>query len=156
MTRIHQILGVTCTYPENWQLTEDRENDRLVSFTIQSPKTAFMSVFVSPTPGQASQLVTEMTELLCSEYDEVEVSELDEASLDVPGLPEDVEAAELNFYYLDVIVTARLIAFSEENRTVLVQCQAEDREFDSLQMVFKAMLVSMLMAAKEKTSPDLG
>jgi hypothetical protein len=115
-----------------------------------------MSVFVSPTPGQASQLVSEMTELLRTEYDEVEVSELDQQGLGILEIQEDFAGAELNFYYLDVIVTARLIAFTNDDRTVLVQCQAEDREFDSLEMVFKAMLVSMLTRGKEKTSPNLG
>jgi hypothetical protein len=115
-----------------------------------------MSVFVSPTPGQGSQLVSEMIELLRAEYDEVEVSELDEDTSSLPGIQADFHGAEMNFYYLDVIVTARLIAFTHDHRTVLVQCQAEDREFDSLDLVFKAMLVSMFSTRKEKASPNLG
>jgi hypothetical protein len=156
VTRIHQVRGIACTYPESWQLSENEENNRLASFTIQSPNTAFMSVYVSPEPGQVQQLMRELTELLSSEYDEVESSTLAPETLGLENVADDLEVIDLNFYYLDLLVTARLVAFTEGNRTVLVQCQAEDREFDALEMVYRAMLVSMLRAGKEKTSPDLG
>ncbi len=153
MTRVHQIRGIECTYPENWQLSEDRENDRLVSFTLQSPNTAFMSVYVSRDQGRASELIEEMTEMLSAEYEEVEASSIDPESLNMGTLnlgklADDLNVVDLNFYYLDLLVTTRLIAFSHSDRTVLVQCQAEDREFETLEMVFKAMLISMLQKSK--------
>ncbi len=155
MTRVHQIRGIECTYPENWQLSEDRENDRLVSFTLQSPNTAFMSVYISRESGQTRELIEEMTDMLNAEYEEVESSSLDAMSLnlDAPSLnlgpfANDLIGVDLNFYYLDLLVTTRLVAFSASDRTVLVQCQAEDREYESLKMVFQAMLVSMLKKNK--------
>jgi len=153
VTRVHQIRGIECTYPENWQLSEDRENDRLVSFTLQSPNTAFMSVYVSRDQGRASELIEEMTEMLSAEYEEVEASSIDPESLNMGTLnlgklADDLNVVDLNFYYLDLLVTTRLIAFSHSDRTVLVQCQAEDREFETLEMVFKAMLISMLQKSK--------
>lgn len=148
MTRVHQIRGIECTYPENWQLSEDREDDRLVSFTLQSPNTAFMSVYISRDPGRASELIEEMTEMLRAEYEEVEIASIDAESLNLGKFETDMSIVDLNFYYLDLLVTTRLIGFSSSDRTVLVQCQAEDREFASLEMVFKAMLVSMLQKSK--------
>lgn len=153
MTRVHQIRGIECTYPENWQLSEDRENDRLVSFTLQSPNTAFMSVYVSRDQGRATELIEEMTEMLSAEYEEVESASIDPESLNIGTLnlgklADDLIVVDLNFYYLDLLVTTRLIAFSQADRTVLVQCQAEDREFETLEMVFKAMLISMLQKKK--------
>ena len=153
MTRVHQIRGIECTYPENWQLSEDRENDRLVSFTLQSPNTAFMSVYVSRDQGRATELIEEMTEMLSAEYEEVESASIDPESLNMGTLnlgklADDLIVVDLNFYYLDLLVTTRLIAFSRADRTVLVQCQAEDREFETLEMVFKAMLISMLQKKK--------
>ncbi len=148
MTRVHQIRGIECTYPENWQLSEDREDDRLVSFTLQSPNTAFMSVYISRDPGRASELIEEMTEMLRAEYEEVEIASIDAESLILGKFETDMSIVDLNFYYLDLLVTTRLIGFSSSDRTVLVQCQAEDREFASLEMVFKAMLVSMLQKSK--------
>lgn len=153
MTRVHQIRGIECTYPENWQLSEDRENDRLVSFTLQSPNTAFMSVYVSRDQGRATELIEEMTEMLSAEYEEVESASIDPESLNMGTLnlgklADDLIVVDLNFYYLDLLVTTRLIAFSQADRTVLVQCQAEDREFETLEMVFKAMLISMLQKKK--------
>lgn len=153
MTRVHQIRGIECTYPENWQLSEDRENDRLVSFTLQSPNTAFMSVYVSRDQGRATELIEEMTEMLSAEYEEVESASIDPESLNMGSLnlgklADDLIVVDLNFYYLDLLVTTRLIAFSQADRTVLVQCQAEDREFETLEMLFKAMLISMLQKKK--------
>jgi hypothetical protein len=153
VTRVHQIRGIECTYPENWQLSEDRENDRLVSFTLQSPNTAFMSVYVSRDQGRATELIEEMTEMLSAEYEEVESASIDPESLNMGTLnlgklADDLIVVDLNFYYLDLLVTTRLIAFSQADRTVLVQCQAEDREFETLEMVFKAMLISMLQKKK--------
>ena len=158
VTRVHQISGIACIYPENWQLSEDREHERLQSFTLQSPNTAFMSVYVSRNRGQAGELIQEMTEMLTAEYEEVESSPVDvqSVSLGNDDFATDLQGVDLNFYFLDLLVTARLIAFSSADQTILVQCQAEDREFDSLEMVFKAMLISMLQGAKQKASPNLG
>jgi hypothetical protein len=156
VTRLHRIQTIQCTYPENWQLSEDQDQERLTSFTLQSPNTAFMSVYVSRQGGQTQQLIEEMTELLTAEYDEVESHAIDAKSLGLGNTGQDLQAVDLNFYFLDLLVTARLIAFSDAEKTVLVQCQAEDREFESLEMVYRAMLVSMFRKGNEKTSPDPG
>lgn len=153
VTRVHHLRGIECTYPENWQLSEEQEHDRLASFTLQSPNTAFMSVYVSRENGMARELIQEMTDLLSTEYEEIESSPIDSEALGLSSIVNGAEAVDLNFYYLDLLVTARLIAFSKGERTVLVQCQAEDREFETLQMVFKAMLISMLQPKKKKPHP---
>lgn len=124
------------------------------SFTIQSPHTAFMSVYVCREPGQTLQLINEMTELLSAEYEGVESTPVEPESLGLDGFDVDFHVVDLNFGYLDLFVTARLIAYAYPEQTVLVQCQAEDREFDSLEQVFRAMLISMIQRKNEKTSPD--
>jgi len=156
VTRFHRIQDIQCTYPENWQLSEDQDQERLASFTLQSPNTAFMSVYICRQGGQTEQLIEEMTALLVAEYDEVESHAIDAKTLGLGKVGEDLQAVDLNFYYFDLLVTARLIAFSDPTKTVLVQCQAEDREFDALEMVYRAMLVSMFRRENEKTSPDPG
>jgi hypothetical protein len=129
------------------------------SFTIQSPHTGFMSVYVCREPGQTLQLISEMTELLAAEYEGVESTQIEPESLGLDGLgldglDVDFQVVDLNFGYLDLFVTARLIACAYSDQTILVQCQAEDREFDSLEQVFHAMLISMIQSKNEKTSPD--
>lgn len=148
MTRIHQVHGIECTYPENWQLTEDRQDDRLASFTLQSPNTAFMSVYISVDGGRSQELIEEMTALISSEYEEVETTPLDEETLGLTQRVNALQAVDLNFYYLDLLVTARLIAFEGSAHSILIQCQAEDREFDSVEMIYRAMMVSIIRQLK--------
>jgi hypothetical protein len=160
VTRIHQLRGISCTFPENWQLSEDGADERLASFTLQSPHTAFMSVYVCRDSGQSRPLIDEMAALLSKEYEgvervEFEPEELEWGAFDTEDATEDLQGVELNFYYLDLLVTTRLIAYTAGTQTVLVQCQAEDREFQALESVFQAMLISMMMKTRnEKTSPD--
>lgn len=157
MTRIHHGSGFDCTYPENWQLAEDTDDGSVVGFTLQSPNTAFMSVYYRPTAmATPDELLDEMTALLESEYEEVERSPLGPDAIPESFPIEDWDGVELSFYYLDLIITARLLAFSMGERSILVHCQAEDREFQQIERVFQAMLLSMLASKKEKTSPNLG
>ena len=48
------------------------------------------------------------------------------------------------------MVISRMVAFALDHRTFLVQIQAEDRDFDKLEMVFKAILVSLLQSVKDE------
>jgi hypothetical protein len=47
------------------------------------------------------------------------------------------------FYYLDLLVRAKLIAFRVPGQTILVHFQAEDSEFRGLEKVFDAMLLTL-------------
>jgi hypothetical protein len=47
------------------------------------------------------------------------------------------------FYYLDMLVHTELIAMELPNQTILVQFQAEDSEYRSLERVYAAMLMTL-------------
>jgi hypothetical protein len=141
-------------YPENWQLTEDREEQQVVGFTLQSPNTAFLVVIAYPWTMPPKDALEQARMAIESEYDEVEF-EPTEPSLDLMVGPlMDWRSGEMRFYYLDLLVVCRLVAFSASNQTYLVQCQAEDREFESLEMVFEAMLASMIRSTRNLESGD--
>ncbi len=108
-----------------------------------------MSVYISRNGGQPDELIKEMTDMLSAEYDGVETAPVDAEALAVlQPCVKELQAVDLNFYFLDLLVTARLIAYAEEKRAVLIQCQAEDREFDALEKVFQAMMISMIRQKK--------
>ncbi len=44
----------------------------------------------------------------------------------------DSRAGDVRFYYLDLLVISRLIAFTVNKKTYLIQIQAEDRDFDQV------------------------
>jgi len=83
-------------------------------------------------------------DVMKSEYDNVEYDEVD-PGLEIDGKPlADSRACDSHFYYLDLLVVSRLIAFTVDRKTYMVQIQSEDRDFQALERVFHAMLVSML------------
>ena len=150
MTKIYQGLGLSCMYPENWNITEDTDDGKLLGFTLESPTSAFMTVTEYPWTVPPAEALEQACEVMKSEYDEVEFDEV-ESDLTWNGKPLPYcKAADAQFYYLDLMVISRLVAFALDHRTFLVQIQAEDRDFDKLEMVFKAILVSLLQSVKDE------
>ncbi len=65
------------------------------------------------------------------------------------AVTEEIQGHELvgrnmNFFYLDLVSTAQVRAFHTATATLVIHCQAEDREFAQLDKVFQAMLISLL------------
>ena len=144
MTKIYQGLGLSCMYPENWSLTEDTDEGRVVAFTLESPTAAFMTVTEYPWTVAPREALEQAEEIMKAEYDNVEYEEIDpQLELDSKPLA-DSRAGDAHFYYLDLLIVSRFVAFTVDRKTFLVQIQSEDRDFESLEMVFKAMLFSML------------
>ena len=144
MTKIYQGLGLSCMYPENWSLSEDIGDGRVVGFTIESPTSAFMTVTEYPWTVAPREALEQAQDIMKSEYDNIEYDEID-PELELDGQPlADSRASDSNFYYLDLLVFSRFVSFTVDRKTYLVQIQSEDRDYEGLEMVFKAMLVSML------------
>lgn len=144
MTKTYQGLGLSCMYPENWSLTEDTDDGRIVGFTIESPTSAFMTVTEYPWTVAPREALEQAQDIMKSEYDNIEYDEID-PELELDGQPlADSRASDANFYYLDLLVFSSFVSFTVDRKTYLVQIQSEDRDYEGLEMVFKAMLVSML------------
>jgi hypothetical protein len=47
---------------------------------------------------------------------------------------------DFRFYYLDLLITSRLVIVATDEATLVVQMQAESRDFDANEMVFAAIL----------------
>lgn len=137
-------------YPENWKVTEDIDNGKLMGFSIESPCSAFLSVTEYPWTVTPIEALDQSYQVLQADYDDVEFESIDaQLKWEEEPLPECV-SADVRFYYLDLMVVSRLIAFVLNGRTFLVQIQAEDRDFDQLDMVFRAIIVSMLQSVKSE------
>lgn len=146
MTKIYQGIGVRCMYPENWNLIEDTEDGQTTGFTLESPTSAFMTVSEYPWNVSPRSAVESSTAAMSAEYEEVEQLEF-EPRLSYRGqVLQDCRGIDLQFYYLDLLVTSRVIAFTVERKTYLIQMQAEDRDFATLEQVFQAMIISMLQS----------
>ncbi len=148
MTKVYRGIGVACMYPENWELTEDIESEKVVGFTLQSPNTAFMSIYSYPWTVAPKEAIEQARSALEAEYDEVEFEPI-ETGLDLgKGVLDDTRAGEMRFYYQEMLGAAKLIAFSTDQFTYLVQFQAEDREYEQLERVLDAMVASIVQSLK--------
>ncbi len=144
MTKLYNGLGLTCMYPENWSLSEDTDEGKTISFTVESPTSAFMTVSEYPWSVSPQQAIERGREAMQAEYEDTEVEVFSPQLSYRGGGMQQCLGTDIRFYYLDLLVISRLIAFTIEKRTFLIQIQGEDRDFESLEKVFQAMLISML------------
>jgi hypothetical protein len=139
MPATYHGLDLECFYPDNWHLREETIDNETAGFTIESPDAAFFSLLRYPWTCAPRAVLEEALPAMQSEYEQLESSDFD-PQIDI----DDSRGLEVNFYCLDFLVTAQLIAFTVRPYTYLVQTQAEDRSFDRLRLVFRAMLVTVL------------
>ena len=131
-------FGVRFLYPDNWKVAQRDESDGDQGTTLDLPEGGFLSIDRAEFQ-ELSGLVNGIAEAVASEYEEVEKEEIE-----LDGLPALAAATELRFYYLDLLIVCRVVAFQlpddHENECLVVQMQAESREFDKNEPVFAAIL----------------
>ena len=132
-------LGISFQYPDNWTLDEEDALAGRRSVTVYSPGGAFWSVAAHPRSADPARLAEAAVEAMKQEYEGLEAEETREA---LAG--RELIGYDLNFYYLDLINTAQIRCLRTEQTTYTVFCQAEDREFDRIELVFRAMTSSLL------------
>lgn len=130
--------GVRFMYPDNWEISERAASEESVGVTIESPDGAFFSLNRYHRQTNPESLNDQVIAAMQAEYDEVEV---------VPYVAADANegetGSELNFFVLDLLVTVRILVIPDGNDLLLLQIQAENRQFDKHEMVFEAMLKTL-------------
>jgi hypothetical protein len=139
-----QKLGISFQYPDNWTLDEEDALAGYRSVTVYSPGGAFWTVAMHPPSVDPTRLAEAAVDAMKQEYEELEAEETREA---LAG--REMIGFDLNFFYLDLTNTARIRCLRTERTTYTIFCQAEDREFDDVQMVFQAMTASLLTGLDE-------
>ena len=139
-----QKLGISFQYPDNWTLDEEDALAGRKSVTVYSPGGAFWSVAVHPGSADPAQLTKAAVDALKQEYKQVEAEETREVLAGWKMIGYD-----LSFFYLDLTSTARIRCLRADQATYTVFCQAEDREFDEIELVFRAMTTSLLGGLKK-------
>ena len=137
-------LGISFQYPDNWTLDEE---DALVgrrSVTVYSPGGAFWSVAAHPRSADPARLAKAAVEAMRQEYEGLEAEETREALVG-----RELIGYDLSFYYLDLTNTAQIRCLRTQRTTYTVFCQAEDREFDRIDLVFQAITASLLSGVEE-------
>ena len=137
-------LGISFQYPDNWTLDDSDALLGRKSVTVYSPGGGFWTVAIHPGAADPSKLAAAVLDAMKKEYPGLEI---DEAFERVAG--HDMIGYDLAFYYLDLINTALIRSLRVGQTSYTILCQAEDREFDQLRMVFQAMTTSLVSGLKD-------
>jgi hypothetical protein len=137
-------LGISFQYPDNWTLDDSDALLGRKSVTVYSPGGAFWTVAIHPGSADPAKLAATVLDAMKKEYPGLEI---DEAFEVVAG--HDLIGYDLAFYYLDLINTALIRSLRVGPTSYTIFCQAEDRDFDQLRMVFQAMTTSLVSGLKD-------
>ena len=139
MPALFDKFGIRFQYPENWTLETDVSAPGRQTVSVESPGGAFWTITLAPRDSQPAGLAETALDALKREYDELDSEPVQDCVGDVQLMGFDV-----NFYCLDMTNTAWIRAGRTSSAAYLVFCQAEDREFEQIAPVFRAMTVSLL------------
>ena len=138
MSAVYKNLGVEFAYPENWQITDEQAQDWPRGVSLETPNGGFWWLQLHP-PTNPRDLAAEVLNTMRLEYAELEAEPVTELIGET-----EVVGFDMHFYCLDLLVTAQARSLQLGKFTLLILSQAEDREFERLEPVFHAMLVSLL------------
>lgn len=149
LLEIYQAHGVQFRYPGFWELSEQRDRDRL-SITVSSPGTSFWSLslfFDDPLPVD---LVDSAVQAFREEYDE----------LDVYPAPKRIGAygcvgRDVQFVCLELINSAFLRAFRADAGTAFVLYQGTDHELEETGPILQAISASLRLDGAEEAAEGL-
>jgi hypothetical protein len=140
MPAVFDKLGIRFTYPDNWTVDESDALGGECSVTVYSPAGAFWAVSLHAPDTVPKDLVKAATHALRETYPDLDFESATETMHGV-----ETAGADLNFYCLDLTNTALVRAFRAPRFNCLVLCQAEDREFEEVGPVFRAMTQTLLL-----------
>lgn len=138
MPKTSDLLGIQVAYPDNWSLTGPVDDGDSEGFVLESPTGMFFSVNRYAGRTDAHNVLQQAAAAMDEQYDEIETSPLesDDALISEQGV-------EMNFYCEQLVITSRLHSIATGNDVLLVQMQAENRDFDKSKAVFEAMLKTL-------------
>jgi hypothetical protein len=139
MPAVYEQFGVRLLYPENWHVSDEEIEDWPRSVTLQSESTSFWSLLVYPPGHDARQAVTELVETIREGIPDAEVLPTHEIFGDT-----ETKGVDIAYFYLDLLVEAKVRCVRTPSALLVWHCQAESREFDQMEQVFRAIATSML------------
>ncbi len=144
-----ELPGLQFQYPENWTLNEEELEARRESVTVYSPSGAFWSVARYPRSSDPTELALAAVNAMRQEYDSLESHETQETT---GG--HTLVGYDLYFYCLDMTNTAQVLTTTTGDSTYVVFHQAEDRDFEQVGPVFRAILTSLLREIGTPKNPS--
>ncbi len=138
MTATYEKNELRFLYPENWSLSESPA-DEFVEISLESPEGAIWSVSQFERESDTGELLESCASALREQYQDFEQVQF---VGEIAGHP--TTGFDAHFFCLDFLVTAAARVFVVGDKTMLVFCQAESREFDRKRTVLDAITISLL------------
>ena len=135
MPATFESFGIKFLYPDNWTIADRDESEGNEGVTLELPSGGFLTVEREREGQLIEELIEEIAESIEEDYGEVEREDLH-----LENAPAEEKAVDFRFYYLDLLIISRLVVVTTDQATLVVQMQAESRDFDANEMVFAAIL----------------
>jgi hypothetical protein len=154
MPATYDKSGLHFEYPETWLLEEGGQADETdeprqdepglatddpISVTVHSPGGAFWTVMKYRGATDPRRYLEASVAAMREEYDNLDAESAEELLCG-----HQLTGYDLNFFYLDLTNTTRIRGVKTLGSTLLIFCQADDREWDRIEGVFRAMTASLL------------
>lgn len=135
MPATFESFGIKFLYPDNWKEIERLEDEGGDGVTLELPTGGFFSLEKEREGQSVSAIIEEVANSIAEDYDEIEREEIS-----LPEALPDEKSIDFRFYYLDLVIVSRLIILLAGRTTLILQLQAESRNFDDNELVFAAIL----------------
>jgi hypothetical protein len=142
---VYRKHGLSILFPENWQLSDSPEWELPFEIGLESPDGALITIMVCDGSLDQGQLLKDYLAGLAEQYEDIEMTPAESELVGFNG-----RGVDALFYCLDFLVAAQVRIYSTGEYYFAVLCQAESREFDKFQMVFDAIITSLLREFKKK------
>ncbi|MCI0358303.1 MAG: hypothetical protein L0211_07460 [Planctomycetaceae bacterium] len=139
MPAVYEQFGVRFLYPENWEVLDEETDDWPRTVTLQSRETGFWTLQVYPPNQDARKAVLAVVESIREVYPDLEVLPAKETIADA-----EAKGVDIAFFYLDLLVEAKIRCVKTPAGVFLWHYQAESRELDTVEPVFRAIATSLL------------
>ncbi len=137
-------FGRPLLYPQNWTIAERGEDEASLGVTFDLPGGGFLTIETVRLGRSEAEVVAETAAVLKAEFNEIE-----QEAAAAPGVDEATQSVDFRFYYLDLLVVSRVVlidvpptiaAMQPDAGRVMLQLQAESREFEACEMMIAAMV----------------
>ena len=139
MPALYEHQGIRFYYPENWAIVDVELEAWPRSVTVQSEETSFFSLHIYPAKQETGAIIDTVIDTIREEYSDLEILEAKEK---VGGV--STQGVDICFFFLDLLVEAKIRAVQTPTFTLVWHYQAESREFEKMEPVFQAIATSLM------------
>ncbi len=143
MSAVYNKLGLRFMYPENWEVIDEDPHAEPRTVSVHNDSGAFWAITTYPPGIDPVEISTTALSALRDEYADMEAEHCRE-EIGAEKIAAEATGYDLQFYVGQLLAAARIRVFAHHDRLYLMLCQAEDREFEELSPVFRAMTISLL------------